>query len=61
MGVLDKLLGQKLIEDLLGSPNWESTWWTDVIFRGLQEGGYDEPGMGSERAGSTEMENRELR
>ena len=60
MSVFDKLLGHKLFEDLLGSPNLESEWWTDVIFRGLQAGGFDELGAESERAGSTVIETREL-
>ena len=60
MRIFDKFLGRKLIEDLLGPPNAESTWWTDAIFRGLQEGGLDELGAESERAGSTEIVNREL-
>ena len=60
MRILDKSLGHKVIEDFFGSSNWESTWWTDVIFRGLQEGGCDELGAESERAGSTEINDREL-
>ena len=32
MNVLDKLLGLALTEDLT-----ETTWWTDTIFRGLEE------------------------
>jgi hypothetical protein len=32
MNVLDKLLGLSLSEDLT-----ETTWWTDTIFRGLEE------------------------
>jgi hypothetical protein len=60
MRILDNLLGRKLIEDLLGSPNWECTWWTDVVFRGLQEGGRDDLGTEPERAGTPGIENREL-
>ena len=61
MRIFNKLLEHMLIEDLPGSPNWESTWWTDVVFRGLQEGGYDELGAGSsERTESTEIANREV-
>ena len=60
MRIFNKLLEHMLIEDLPGSPNWESTWWTDVVFRGLQEGGYNELGADSERAESTEIANREL-
>ena len=32
MNVLDKLLGLTLSEDLT-----ETTWWTETIFRGLEE------------------------
>ena len=42
MKSLAKLLEQMLIEDLVESPNWESSWWTDTVFRGLQEGEDDE-------------------
>ena len=59
MRIFNKLLEHMLIEDLLGSPDWESTWWTDVVFRGLQEGGRNELGTQSDRAG-IELDNREL-
>jgi hypothetical protein len=42
MRMFTRLLERKLIEELTGSPNWETTWWTDVVFRGLQEGERDE-------------------
>ena len=60
MRIFDTLLGRKLIEDLLGPANAESTWWTDAIFRGLQEGGLDELGAESDRAASTGVVTREL-
>ena len=60
MGIFDTLLGRMLIEDLLRPPNAESTWWTDAIFRGLQEGGLDELGAESDRAASTGLVNGEL-
>jgi hypothetical protein len=60
MRIFNKLLEHMLIEDLPGSPNWESAWWTDVVFRGLQEDGHGELGADSERAESTAIANREL-
>ena len=59
MRIFNKMLEHLVIEDLLGSPNWESTWWTDVVFRGLQEDGCNELGVEPERAG-TEIKNTEL-
>ena len=51
MKSLAKLLEQMLIEDLVGSPNWESSWWTEAVFRGLQEGEDDERGPESDPQG----------
>jgi hypothetical protein len=61
MGVFDKLLGLRLVEDLAKSPNWESTWWADTVFRGLQEADSD---LGNsnpadhERAGQQEQQHQ---
>lgn len=37
MSILDKLLGLTLIEDLT-----ETAWWTEVVFRELEQGYPDE-------------------
>jgi hypothetical protein len=37
MNMLDKLLGLGFVEDLA-----ESSWWTDTIFRGLEQDGSEE-------------------
>lgn len=42
MSIFDELLRLRLIESLTETPNWESTWWADTVFRGLQEDFSDE-------------------
>lgn len=49
MKILDRLLERMLVEELPGSPTWESTWWTDTVFRGLQEGDPGESGVDGKR------------
>jgi hypothetical protein len=41
MMMLDKFLRLRLVEDLAKSANWDSTWWADAVFRGLQEADSD--------------------
>jgi len=36
MKSFEALLGLRLIESLMESPNWESSLW-DAVYRGLQE------------------------
>jgi hypothetical protein len=49
MKILDRLLERMLVEELPGSPTWESTWWTDTVFRGLQDGDPAESGVDGKR------------
>jgi len=59
MKSFEELPGLRLIESLLESPNWESTWW-DTVFRGLQgdisaerEPGCELPPGSAERAAAS--------
>ena len=60
MRIFTRLLERILIEDLTGSPNWESTWWNDVVFRGLQESESGQLVAESETADSPDSKNFEL-
>jgi hypothetical protein len=38
--MIDKLLGLKLVDDIA-----ETSWWTDTIFRGLEQDRTEEQGL----------------
>lgn len=54
MNVFDKILGQALIEDLT-----DTSWWTDTVFRALEQDALNERGVDPEVAGSAGQQTSE--